>query len=96
MSDEVPTLLRRVRAATQLPVAVGFGVSLPGHVSVLGGLADAAVVGSALVAEIEKASSVDSAAAALSTLVRSLKNAGRTGLSRRMEAPAKVRTEAAP
>jgi tryptophan synthase alpha chain len=96
MSDEVPTLLRRVRAATQLPVAVGFGISLPGHVSVLGGLADAAVVGSALVAEIEKASSVDSGAAALSTLVRSLKNAGRTGLSRRTEAPAKVRTEAAP
>lgn len=83
MSDEVPALLRRVRAKTQLPIAVGFGISLPGHVSLLGGLADAAVVGSALVAEIEKASSIDSAAAALSTLIASLKEAGRKGLSRR-------------
>ncbi|HXN00101.1 MAG TPA: tryptophan synthase subunit alpha [Candidatus Dormibacteraeota bacterium] len=83
MSDEVPALLRRVRSKTKLPIAVGFGISLPGHVSLLGGLADAAVVGSALVAEIEKASSVDSAASALATLVASLKEAGRKGLSRR-------------
>jgi tryptophan synthase alpha chain len=83
MPDEVPALLRRIRAKTQLPIAVGFGISLPGHVSLLGGLADAAVVGSALVAEIEKASSIDSAASALATLVASLKEAGRKGLSRR-------------
>lgn len=94
LSDEVPALIRRVRAATQLPIAVGFGISLPGHVSLLGGLADAAVVGSALVAEIEKASSVDAAAAALSALVHSLKEAGRKGLSRRVEDPGKVRAEA--
>lgn len=53
LPDDLPTLLRRTRAVTQLPIAVGFGISLPGHVSVLGGLADAAVVGSALVSEIE-------------------------------------------
>ena len=51
--------MRRARSFTQLPIAVGFGISLPGHVSVLGGLADAAVVGSALVSEIEKAASPD-------------------------------------
>jgi tryptophan synthase alpha chain len=89
LSDEVPALIRRVRSATQLPLAVGFGISLPGHVSLLGGLADAAVVGSALVAEIEKAPSVDAAASALSILVRSLKEAGRKGLSRRVEDPAR-------
>ena len=50
MPDDLPALLRRARAATQLPIAVGFGISQPGHVSVLGGLADAAVIGSALVA----------------------------------------------
>ena len=54
LPDDLPALLRRARAVTQLPIAVGFGISLPGHVSVLGGLADAAVVGSALVSEIEK------------------------------------------
>jgi tryptophan synthase alpha chain len=83
LSDEVPALLRRVHRFTDLPVAVGFGISLPGHVSVLGGLADAAVVGSALVSEIEKASSPDTAAAALRERVQKLKEAGRHGLSRR-------------
>ena len=83
LSDELPALMRRVRQFTELPIAVGFGISLPGHVSVLGGLADAAVVGSALVSEIEKASSVEAAAAALRDRVRVLKEAGRHGLSRR-------------
>ena len=90
MHDELPALLRRARCVTQLPIAVGFGISLPGHVSVLGGLADAAAVGSALVSEIEKATAHDSgeagiaaAAAALAERIRSLKAAARAGLSRR-------------
>jgi tryptophan synthase alpha chain len=83
LPDDLPSLLRRARSVTRLPIAVGFGISLPGHVSVLGGLADAAVIGSALVSEIEKAQSVDSAAAALGAKIRSLKEAARHGLSRR-------------
>ena len=94
LPDDLPALLRRARAVTQLPIAVGFGISLPGHVSVLGGLADAAVVGSALVSEIEKATksgasstAMDAAVSALSEKVRSLKEAARHGLSRREVAP---------
>jgi len=90
LADELPALLRRARNVTQLPIAVGFGISLPGHVSILGGLADAAVVGSALVSEIERATAnnsgeagIDAAAAALVDRIRSLKSAARTGLSRR-------------
>jgi tryptophan synthase alpha chain len=91
LPDDLPSLVRRARAITQLPIAVGFGISLPGHVSVLGGLADAAVVGSALVSEIEHATSsnaasapsTNAAAAALAARVRSLKEAARRGLSRR-------------
>jgi tryptophan synthase alpha chain len=83
MADDLPALLRRVRSATELPLAVGFGISQPGHVSMLGGLADAAVVGSALVSEIENAKSVADAAAALGARVRALKDAGRHGLSKR-------------
>jgi tryptophan synthase alpha chain len=91
LPDDLPSLVRRARAVTRLPIAVGFGISLPGHVSVLGGLADAAVVGSALVSEIEKATSsnatsapsINAAAAALAERVRSLKEAARRGLSRR-------------
>src|SRR5436309_139733 len=94
-------LVRRARSVTQLPIAVGFGISLPGHVSVLGGLADAAVIGSAFVSEIEKATlpnpttaAIDAAASALASRLRLLKEAARHGLSRR-EAPMH-RGEAAP
>src|SRR5467141_1378972 len=83
LPDDLPALLRRARRVTQLPIAVGFGISLPGHVSVLGGLADAAVVGSALVSEIEKAPSIESAATALTAKIRSFKEAARHGRSRR-------------
>ena len=83
LPDELPALLRRARQFTDLPIAVGFGISLPSHVSVLGGLADAAVVGSALVSEIENASSTEAAAAALRDRVLRLKEAARHGLSRR-------------
>jgi tryptophan synthase alpha chain len=78
--------VRRVRAVTALPIAVGFGISLPGHVSVLGGLADAAVVGSALVAEVERAATPEAAASAVAEKIRALKQAGRKGMSRRERA----------
>src|SRR6202020_473807 len=64
LPEGLPALVRRARAATKLTIAVGFGISLPTHVSVLGGIADAAVVGSALMAEIEKAASPDAASPA--------------------------------
>lgn len=83
LPEELPALLRRVHRFTDLPIAVGFGISLPGHVSVLGGLADAAVVGSALVRDIEQAFSPDTAAAALREHIRSFKEAALHGLSRR-------------
>lgn len=80
---DLPDLVRRVRKITALPLAVGFGISQPGHVSVLGGLADAAVVGSALVSEIERAPTADEAVAAIGERVRLLKSAARRGMSER-------------
>jgi len=83
LPEGLPQLVRRIRNLTTLPIAVGFGISLPSHVSVLGGIADAAVVGSALMAEVEGAASVHAAVAAVATRVRALKNAARAGLSHR-------------
>ena len=83
LPEDVPSLVRRARQFTKLPIAVGFGISLPTHITVLGGIADAAVVGSALVAEIEKAASPDAAAAAVAARIRLLKQAARVGISRR-------------
>ena len=45
-------LVRRIRAHTAMPVALGFGISRPEHVAEVGMYADAAVVGSALVSLI--------------------------------------------
>ena len=51
--ESVPTdlssMVRRVRAHTRVPVAVGFGLSKREHILEVGKVADAAVVGSALV-----------------------------------------------
>src|SRR5262249_15124582 len=49
LPDDVDGLIRRVRAAADLPVAMGFGISRPEHVAAACRIADAAVVGSALV-----------------------------------------------
>jgi tryptophan synthase alpha chain len=87
LPDDLPSLLRRVRNFTTLPIAVGFGISLPGHVTLLGGLADAAVVGSSLVAEIEHAKTPQQAASALRERIRTLKEAAGHGLSKREAAP---------
>ena len=47
-------LLGEVRKHTELPVAAGFGISKAEHMKALRGSADAAVVGSAIVAEIDR------------------------------------------
>jgi tryptophan synthase alpha chain len=53
LSESASALVARARRFTQLPLAVGFGVSTPEHVAEVWRHADAAVVGSRIVAEIE-------------------------------------------
>ena len=56
--DEMPrdaeVLVKRVRAVSDLPVAVGFGISTAEQVRQIWKFAEAAVIGSAIVREIEK------------------------------------------
>jgi tryptophan synthase alpha chain len=52
LPEGIAELLGRVKAASRLPVAAGFGISRPAHVKALRGAADAAVVGSAVVKEV--------------------------------------------
>lgn len=61
ISDEARSLVASVRGMTELPVAVGFGVSHRRHVEEIGGYADGAVVGSALVRAIEEGDPDDAA-----------------------------------
>lgn len=51
----------RLRRHTELPVAVGFGVKDANSAAAMAGLADAVVVGSALVNSLDKAADVDEA-----------------------------------
>lgn len=54
LSGEVQPTVERVRRHTQLPVVVGFGISRPEQVRAVWAISDGAVVGSAIVAEMEK------------------------------------------
>jgi tryptophan synthase alpha chain len=53
LADDAQKLVRRLRKFTDLPVAVGFGISGPEQFASVGRFADAAVVGSAIVQTIE-------------------------------------------
>jgi tryptophan synthase alpha chain len=67
-------MVQRIRAATDLPVAIGFGISKPEHVREVGRWADAAVVGSALVNVIAEAGAAPDLAARVEEYVRWLKS----------------------
>jgi len=54
LASSAGALVKRARAVTELPLAVGFGVSNPAQVREVQALADAAVVGSAVVHAIEE------------------------------------------
>jgi tryptophan synthase alpha chain len=41
--------LERLRPVSELPLAVGFGISTPAHAAAVGALADGVIVGSALI-----------------------------------------------
>lgn len=66
---ELPATVERLRAATALPICVGFGISRPDQAAAVSRLADGVVVGSAVVRAAEE--SVERAAA----LVRALREA---------------------
>jgi len=68
------TLVKRIRACTDLPIALGFGISRPEHVAEVGAYADAAVVGSALVSCIAEAAASPRLIERVEDYVRSLKN----------------------
>ncbi|HKS04464.1 MAG TPA: tryptophan synthase subunit alpha, partial [Chthoniobacterales bacterium] len=54
LTGDAEALVQRVRSVSDLPVAVGFGISTPELVRAVWRFADAAVVGSAIVRQIEK------------------------------------------
>ncbi len=56
VSDDVGEAIARIRRRTSLPCAVGFGIRTPEQAAAIARMADAAVVGSAIVQSIAQAS----------------------------------------
>ncbi|MBI4266406.1 MAG: tryptophan synthase subunit alpha [Acidobacteria bacterium] len=74
IADGAQEMVRRIRAVSSLPVALGFGISKPEHVREVGRWADAAVVGSALVGVIAEAGSSHDLTTRVEEYVRWLKS----------------------
>jgi tryptophan synthase alpha chain len=72
ISRDAEQLVSRVRKFSDLPVAVGFGISSAGQVAETWRYADAAVVGSAIVAEIERSAGASDTVERVGKYVRSL------------------------
>jgi tryptophan synthase alpha chain len=72
LAGDASGLVKRIKQFTQLPVAVGFGISNAQQFAEVTSFADAAVVGSGIVQVIEKAGRGEAAAKAVHEFVASL------------------------
>ncbi len=54
LNEEITNNIQKIKKATSLPIALGFGISTPGQARMAGRIADGVIVGSAIVREIEK------------------------------------------
>lgn len=72
VSTEAEKLVTRMRQFSDLPIAVGFGISSAKQVAEVWRYADAAVVGSAIVAEIERQAGAPETATRISEFARRL------------------------
>ncbi|MEP6733451.1 MAG: tryptophan synthase subunit alpha [bacterium] len=73
LSTELPATAARLRAATALPLCIGFGIATPEHARAAAALADGVVVGSAIVRAADE--SVDAAVALAASLRRGIDEA---------------------
>ncbi len=74
LAEDARGLVERIRRYTKLPIALGFGISHAAHVAAVGEYADAAVIGSAIVALIEQSTAED-APQAIARFIKGLRPA---------------------
>ena len=67
--------MEATRSATELPVAVGFGIGTPEQAAAVGANADGVIVGTRLVREVSDAGDAASAAEAVSSFLRAAREA---------------------
>ncbi|MGA2182524.1 MAG: tryptophan synthase subunit alpha [Bryobacteraceae bacterium] len=71
LSNSLAPLVELMRVITDLPLAVGFGISKPEQVRAVGSVADAVVVGSAIVRAVEQGASLEEFARELASALPS-------------------------
>jgi len=67
---DLPDLVGRLRARTDAPLAVGFGISTPEQAARVASLADGVIIGSALIDLIARSADADGACGAAGDLLR--------------------------
>ncbi len=72
LPPDLADFIRRVRSMTDLPLAVGFGISTPQQAQAVGALADGVIVGSALINAVDQAAERDARAAQAGAFMTSL------------------------
>ncbi len=72
LSSSIPAMVRKIRGYTDVPVAVGFGISTPAHVLEAAEYADGVIVGSAIVRRIAESGSTPGFEKEIGAYVRTL------------------------
>ncbi len=70
LPNDLEAFVHRVRAASDQPLAVGFGVATPEQACTIGQMADGVIVGSALINAVDRTNDPSSAAAAFISSLR--------------------------
>jgi len=81
MTSDAASLVARIRRWTELPVAVGFGISNAQHVAQVAEFADAAVIGSTIVELIER-STPETAPGEVARFIKGLRQPSEAALAR--------------
>ena len=72
VATDLAPMVEKIRSMTDLPVAVGFGIATPEQAALVGSVADAVVVGSAIVRRIEDVGDAPDLAERVADFVRPL------------------------
>ncbi len=77
LADMMEVSVNKIRQFTKLPVGIGFGVSSPEHVREIAGFADAVIVGSAIIKQLEAHAGMPDMLSKVGSFVKQLKEATR-------------------
>ena len=83
LPPELPKFIERIRKQTDLPLAVGFGISTPEHVAEVAAIADGVVVGSAICKALESGGATGGPAA-VTAFIKTLTQPDASGKKRKL------------